>query len=61
MYLYPCSFNPGAKNNSNGEAICALGIPWLLHVLDNYCTVATFPSPLCAAPTSTITTQYLYT
>ena len=44
MYLYPCSFNPGAKNNSNGEAIFALGFPWLLHVLDNYCTVATFPS-----------------
>ena len=23
--------------------------PWLLHVLDNYCTVAIFPSPLCVA------------
>ena len=41
-------------------------IPWLLHVLDNYCTVAIFPSRLCAAPTSTIThqhriAQYLHT
>ena len=25
------------------------GFPWLLHVLDNYCTVAICPSPLCVA------------
>ena len=31
------------------------GFPWLLHVLDTYCTVAIFPSPLCVALSHTHT------
>ena len=49
-----------------GRPLLHIGFPSLLHLLDNYCTVAMFPSPLWAAPTSTITyqhriAQYLHT
>ena len=58
--------NSGAKNNFNGRPLLHKGFPSLLHLIDNYCTVAIFPTPLWAAPTSTITyqhriAQYLHT
>ena len=39
MYMYPCSSNPGANME---RPYLHKGFPWLLHVLDNYCTVANF-------------------
>ena len=37
------------------------GFPWLLHVLDIYCTVAICPNPLCVALSHTHTHTYTHT
>ena len=46
MYMYTCS---GAKKIQMERPFLHKGFPWHFHVLDDYCTVAIFPSPLCVA------------